>query len=84
MESFEPTGLRAHEAGLSNVWVGLYSPIQRGVHVEHLGEFISKVIDEILTGRVGGGYRLIYAGWSEEETRDQASRWQQSRNNREI
>ena len=70
--------------GLSGVWVVLYSQIQRAVHVERLDEFIAKEVEEILSGRDVPRYRLVHAGWSEEETRDQAARWQQSRSNREI
>jgi hypothetical protein len=54
------------------------------VYIEQLGEFIAGEVEEILTGRVGGGYRLVFASRSREEARDQASRWQQSRNNKEI
>jgi hypothetical protein len=69
---------------LSRVWVALYSQLQRAVHVERLDEFIADEVEEILTGRVGGGYRLVFASRSQAEVRGQAARWQQSRNNKEI
>lgn len=68
---------------LSRAWVALWSPIQRCVHIERLSEFLAAEQEEILSGRDRSRYRLIGLG-SEKETRDQAARFQQMRNNGEI
>ena len=68
---------------LSKAWVGLYSAEQRCVHIEGLGEFIQKEVEQILANRQPG-YRVVVASWSEKAVRNELAKWQQSRDHREI
>jgi hypothetical protein len=63
-------------------WVALWSESQECVHIERLGEFVVKELKEIISGRRGGGYRLVWVSWDETEARAAAAWFQRRRGNR--